>query len=326
MKNTVGIVILNYNGANDTIECLESLKKNSMVNKVDIFVLDNGSEIDDIIKLEKYAQGNNFAISSISKLEDKTILDNNKHFFIKSALNYGFAGGNNIIIKKIQDLYKYILLLNNDTIVRHDFLQKMLNLFEQDSNVGFGSCRINNYYNQTLLWNCGGKLRPWGLRRYYTENDLHKMPSIINAEFITGCALFIRSSVIRKYGTLTNDFFHGEEDFNFCWRMKKNHIKGKCINETLVYHKVSATSQKSGGQPGKLASYYAYRIVDMKQFYPKIIWTVWMNILIQLLKIRWVRAGYSKEEIKKMSNIIKHASKLNTINREDTLKMWDLTY
>lgn len=38
--------------------------------------------------------------------------------------------------------------------------------------------------------------------------------------------------------------FHGEEDFNFCWRMKKNHIKGKCINQTLVYHKVSATSSK----------------------------------------------------------------------------------
>ena len=60
------------------------------------------------------------------------------------------------------------------------------------------------------------------------------MPDIIDAEFITGCALFIRSSVIEKYGTLSDDFFHGEEDFNFCWRMKKNHIKGKCINQTLA--------------------------------------------------------------------------------------------
>lgn len=64
------------------------------------------------------------------------------------------------------------------------------------------------------------------------------MPDIITAEFITGCALFIRSTIIKKYGGLTDDFFHGEEDFNFCWRMKKNHIKGKCLNKVLVYHKV----------------------------------------------------------------------------------------
>ena len=154
----------------------------------------------------------------------------------------------------------------------------------------------------------------------------NKMPYLINAEFITGCALFIRSSIIEKYGALSNDFFHGEEDFNFCWRMKKKHIQGKCINETLVYHKVSATSQKTGGQSGKMASYYAYRIVDMKQFYPKLVWFIWKDVLTMILKIRWKRAGYSQNEIRQMLDIIRRTSKLKSINREDTLRIWNLTY
>ena len=102
--------------------------------------------------------------------------------------------------------------------------------------------------------------------------------------------------------------------------------KGKCINKTLVYHKVSATSNKNGIQPGKMAGYYAYRIVDMKQFYSVFIWNIWKFSLIQILKIRWIKGGYTRTEIKKMMDIIRRTSKLNAISREDTLKIWDLSY
>ena len=107
---------------------------------------------------------------------------------------------------------------------------------------------------------------------------------------------------------------------------EKNHVKGKCINKTLVYHKVSATSNKNGIQPGKMAGYYAYRIVDMKQFYSVFIWNIWKFSLIQILKIRWIKGGYTRTEIKKMMDIIRRTSKLNAISREDTLKIWDLSY
>ena len=75
-----------------------------------------------------------------------------------------------------------------------------------------------------------------------------------------------------------------------------------------------------------MASYYAYRIVDMKQFYSVFIWNIWKFVLMQILKIRWIRGGYTQEEIRKMMDIIKRTSKLNAINREDTLKIWNLTY
>ena len=323
MRN-LAILLLNYNGSDDTIECIESLDNTTTNFDYDIYIIDNASRKEEVNILKRYiSRREEFSICSDDVFERKRIKGN---ILILSNDNAGFAGGNNKIIKAIYEDYAYILLLNNDTIVKTSFLEKMLDLLNEDTTIGFASCKINNYYDHNLLWNCGGKLRPWGVRKYYSEEELRRMPNIIEAEFITGCALFIRSSVIKKYGSLSDDFFHGEEDFNFCWRMKKNHIKGKCINETLVYHKVSATSKKDGMQPGKMAGYYAYRIVDMKQFYSKIVWYMWKSVLMQILKIRWKRAGYSEEEIRKMLDIIRRMSKKKSINRVDTLKIWDLSY
>ena len=75
-----------------------------------------------------------------------------------------------------------------------------------------------------------------------------------------------------------------------------------------------------------MAGYYAYRMVDMKQFYSVFIWNIWKFSLIQILKIRWIKGGYTRTEIKKMMDIIRRTSKLNAISREDTLKIWDLSY
>ena len=321
---SLAIILLNYNGSSDTIECIESLDNTITNYEYDMYIIDNASRKEEVDILKKYISSREkFGIYSGDIFERNKVKGN---LLILSNDNVGFAGGNNKVIKAIYEDYAYVLLLNNDTVVQTDFLEKMLSLLNEDPTIGFASCRINNYYDRKLLWNCGGKLRPWGLRKYYSEEELKRMPKVIDAEFITGCALFIRSSVIKKYGALSDNFFHGEEDFNFCWRMKKNHIKGKCINETLVYHKVSATSKNDGMQPGKMAGYYAYRIVDMKQFYSSITWHIWRKGLTQILKIRWKKAEYSEEEIRRMLDIISRVSKMKSINREDTLKIWDLTY
>ena len=55
-------------------------------------------------------------------------------------------------------------------------------------------------------------------------------------------------------------------------------------------------------------------------------YALWKFSLIQILKIRWIKGGYTRTEIKKMMDIIRRTSKLNAISREDTLKIWDLSY
>lgn len=320
----VAIILLNYNGSLDTIECVQSLNNMITDYKYDIYIWDNNSRKSEIDILKEYLKDKaDFKICTENTFEKEKCKNN---LLILSSDNLGFAGGNNKVIQSIYKEYSYVLLLNNDTVVQPDFIERMLDLMNEDREIGFASCRINNYYDRSLLWNCGGKLRPWGLRKYYSEKEVNNMPDIITAEFITGCALFIRSTIIKKYGGLTDDFFHGEEDFNFCWRMKKKHIKGKCLNKVLVYHKVSATSKMDGGKPGKMVSYYAYRMVDMKNFYSPIMWCIWKQLLTLILKVRWKRAEYSTVEVKKMLDILKRASKLQSLNREDTLKIWNLTY
>ena len=65
---------------------------------------------------------------------------------ILSSDNLGFAGGNNKVIQSIYKEYSYVLLLNNDTVVQPDFIERMLDLMNEDREIGFASCRINNYY------------------------------------------------------------------------------------------------------------------------------------------------------------------------------------
>jgi GT2 family glycosyltransferase len=324
MLKDVAIILLNYNGSEDTIECIKSLDSMNTEYGYDVYIIDNDSRKEEAeVLIEYIKRREDFSIC----LEDVPNKGETKgNVLILSNDNVGFAGGNNRIIRAIYKRYEYILLLNNDTVVKTDFLKKMLDLMNEDKEIGFASCKINNYYNRELLWNCGGVLRPWGLRKYYSDAELSRKPEVINAEFITGCALFIRSSIIEKYGALSDDFFHGEEDFNFCWRMKKYHVKGRCINRVLVYHKVNATSNKIGLLPGKVVGYFACRIVDMKQFYSKPLWNVWKLGLTWILKLRWIREGYSKDEIKKMLDILSRVSKQDSIDRDDTLKIWKLTY
>ena len=319
----LAVISLNYNGSDDTIECLKSLSESKTNCSYHVFVLDNDSAA-----AEKQA-----LVSSLSTNKEYTILsledfsklnDYSGNYLVLSSENLGFAKGNNKIIEKIYREYRYVLLLNNDTVVTQDFIQKMIDYMDHNPVVGFSSCKINYYYDPEDMWNCGGVLRPWGLRKYFTEKDLKGPENTIRAGFISGCALFIRSSVIEKHGLLTDQFFFGEEDFNFCWRMKKAHVVGMCLKDTLVYHKVSKSSEKKGGIVGKKAAYYVLRIVDMKQFYPHVVWVMWKDLLVLALGMKWRRDGIGKENVKRMKQTVLEYSKRDAIRKEDLFCIWEM--
>lgn len=319
----LGIVILNFNASEDTKECIDSIFQNKTKYSYDVYVLDNGSEKEDAVKLKNTIESLNiFETTNLKNFSKNSVCLNNT--LVISDENLGFAGGNNAVINVIKNDYDYLLLLNNDTVVTENFIEEMLGSLYADKEVGFASCRINNYYDKQLLWNCGGELKPWGTRRYYTEQELEKFPSIINAEFITGCALFLEKSNLLKFDGLTTKFFHGEEDFNYCWRMKHNKVIGKCLNKTMVYHKVSISSNKFGTQPGKMVCYYVCRFIDMKLFYPHLFWLAWKQAVSLALNIKWMKIGFDKELRKNMRTVLNYYSEKDTLNKEDTIKVWKL--
>jgi len=164
----VSIIILNWNGWEDTIECLESLYQITYPN-YDVIVVDNGSEDESIEKIKEYAEGNIEVESKFfeysdrdkpikiieykreeaeaggGKEEDIADLPSNKRMIItKNEKNYGFAEGNNIgmryALKALNP--EYVLLLNNDTVVDKEFLGELVKVWESDEKIGIVGLRF----------------------------------------------------------------------------------------------------------------------------------------------------------------------------------------
>lgn len=225
MSKKVFIILLNYNGVNDTLECVKSLEAINY-NNYEIVIVDNCST------------DNSFSI-----LKEKFA---NKHHVISSGRNGGFAFGNNIgisyALKKGAD---YVLLINNDTIVEANFLDELVNTMESNEYYGITTGLILNYYNKNLVWYAGGEInwnRFYGYHCYENE-DIDKL-NLYEREvtFATGCLMLIRREVIDRLGGLPEEYFMYYEDVDYCANIQENRYK-ICFNpKSVIYHKISASS------------------------------------------------------------------------------------
>lgn len=314
------IIILNWNGWEDTVECLSSLKN---VNE-DFFIvlIDNGSTNDSIAKISYYLKYNwPYDYYFHKENDDIHINTIKKHDIIFYSLkeNYGFAKGNNKgleLAKKFNP--KFGLLLNNDTIVDSHFLTNLLSFKKSYPKFSILTPLIFFYSNKNIIWNAGGKLL-WGFRKYYyvgekKENINNK--NYIKISFITGCCLFFDFSIIKDNSLLTERFFHGEEDFEFSIRMKKNKIKMACVLDSIIYHKVSR-SVASNKDINKIYIYYLNRFINMKQIQNPIIYFFWKSLYKPYIKILLSRQNYGKKLIKNfIVRLNKESKELDEVNKE----------
>jgi len=272
------VIILNWNGNNDTYECIESLEK--VPNNFEVILIDNGSSSDNRISLTQWLNSK----YSFNKKEEQNIIDdivneNLTFFYNNMKVNYfslkenlGFAKGNNFGINYAfkQSLNPLVLLLNNDTIVESGFLNLLINKIESDSNIIAVTPRIHFEHNKKLIWNCGGKLTWFGNRRYYFagENiDNINNNADLQISFITGCALLFRPKLI---GLLTEKFFFGEEDFEFSLRVQKTNLKMYCVWDSVIYHKVGRSVNLNFDRSyNRLFVHYANRLIDHKFYFSK---------------------------------------------------------
>jgi len=217
----VFIIIVNWNGNEDTIECLESLKNNDYPN-YKVVIVDNGSDK----KIE------------ISDSEIKVIY--NKE-------NLGFSGGNNIGIKyALENNADYILLLNNDTIVSNDFLSKMIKFAQKNKQVGIIGPKIY-FPNSKKIWFAGGKIN-WlynkGTMRGFNQIDSgqYDKPEVQNTDFITGCCALIKKEVIKKIGLMSEEYFLYYEDTDFSLKARRAGYDCVLIPSAVIWHKGSKSA------------------------------------------------------------------------------------
>lgn len=305
----LGIIILNWNGHEDTVECIASICDNEKEHYT-IFLLDNGSNEDSVKYIEVWLK-NNYNLSYKIIDEDEflncTVLSSYTLYFIKGRQNLGFARGNNLVWNKINNMFDYTLLLNNDTVITKNAITKMLNYMERNPNTGVVSCDIRLYNQPEKLWNAGGYFTWYGDRKYFKQKkiDNYKKNNVeaIRAPFVTGCVLMVRKEIVNTYGVFTEKFFFGEEDFNYCKRLLKNDILVEVVLSSTIYHKVGTSIKKGQKKMNNFILHFSNRIINLKEFYHPLRWRLWRNLYIIAI---FVKLLHMKKNVIKVFKVIRH--------------------
>ncbi len=224
MSKELAIILVNYKKADDTVACIESLYESSYQN-FDVILVDNGS---------------NDSSVDIFKRKFPNI------HLIANQINFGFSEGNNIGIRySMEKKYDYILLLNNDTIVKTDALSHLLDTIKSQPQIGVVGSKILYYDNPDLIWFAGGNFNKNSSKGYHygiKEKDIGQYDNECETDYVTGCCLLTKQEVFKKIGILDSDYFAYLEDVDFCFRAKQAGYTIKYQPKAMIYHKVSSTS------------------------------------------------------------------------------------
>ncbi len=222
MRPIVSVIIVNWNGGKVFENCLKSLK--SLTYKDwELIVVDNASS--------------DGSLKYISKYFDKVkVIRNNK--------NVGFAPANNQGVKRAKG--KYILLLNNDTIVGKDLLSALVQKMESNPHIGVIQPKIKIMDNPELLDNSGsfftriGFLDHWG----FMKKDSREFDQEKEVFSTKGACMMTGMEIVKKVGLFDPDFVSYFEESDFCWRVWLAGYKVIFFPKTFILHKLGYTIKR----------------------------------------------------------------------------------
>ncbi len=243
----VTIVIVNWNGKKDTIECLTSLSKlSAVICQLSAIVVDNGSTDDSVQAVrKKFPQAH----------------------VIEVGRNLGFAGGNNVGIRRaLERGAEFVWLLNNDTIVDKNAVSALVDACK-DPCVGIAGSKIyfapgSEFHKERyqkpeqgkVLWYAGGLIdwqNMYASHRGVNEVDKGQYDKTEETLFVTGCSMMVKKEVFEKIGLLDEKFFAYLEDLDFCLRAKQE-------GYTLLYEPKSKLWHKNAGSSGVGSGLHQY--------------------------------------------------------------------
>lgn len=227
--NRVAIVVLNWNGIEDTISCLDSLL-NLTYENYKILVVDNGSKMDSVEALKEYKQSHEELVE---------VIYNQK--------NLGFAGGVNTGIKwALENNFDAVALFNNDATVDKNWLSELVAGLD-NKEVGISTGLLLHEDGKTID-SSGDWYSKWGLP--FPRNRGENTVFASNDGFVFGAsggATLYRSEMLRDIGLFDEDFFAYYEDADISFRAQLAGWKVYYNSEAIAYHKQGATSKKIPG-------------------------------------------------------------------------------
>jgi GT2 family glycosyltransferase len=239
--------IINHNHKDMTIDCLESIKNNVKGIDYKVVVLDNAST------------DNSSGI--IPKLFPDVI-------YIKQNVIKGFRANQNRMLKAFSGKAKYYILLNDDTVVLNDSINKMFQFMED--NLDAGICGARLIFPDGKYQISGGifpsmikeiirllNLRAWGLSsdlkgfigrylgwllpyefREYLKGFIDEV-GVREVDYVSGACMMVRNKVFKEVGFLNDDYEMYAEDIDLCYRVKSHKWKIYLNNDAKIVHKLS---------------------------------------------------------------------------------------
>lgn len=316
----VYIVILNWNGWQDTIECLESVYCQDYKN-FKVIVCDNASEDNSIQHIQAWAQGTEqfrlsndspvFSLTSsvVTKpINTRVISPENSEseknssekqaelIIIETGGNLGFAGGNNVALRyaQQQDDFDFVWLLNNDTVIEAHCLSHMVNYSQKYSGPNLCGSKIMFYDNPDVIQALGGNgYNKWtgnasmtyGRGKSVYEKIDHRYYESRLA-YITGASLLLPKSFLREIGLMEESYFLYYEEIDWC--IRNNGAYSLCYApDAKVYHKEgSSIGSPSGERPSSLLSdFYLFRnkLKFTRRYFPEALMTTYLMTILQLI-------------------------------------------
>ena len=227
----ITIVILNWNRKADTLECLDSIKRLTYPS-FSVILVDNGS-----------TDGSPDAIEHWSDGEIPVTL-------IRNEKNLGFVGGSNQGMRHaLATDTDYVFLLNNDTVVKPDVLNILVQVAERSEEIGMVGPKIYQYGKGNILDSAGTRTIPWlaqGFLIGHGEEDHGQYDYPADLPYVTGTALLVKRAVLEQVGMMDEDYFCYFDDFD--WGMKAREAGYKLYLEpkAVIHHKGSQTAGLNG--------------------------------------------------------------------------------
>lgn len=222
----VGIIVLNYNGADCLVSCLQSLYQLEYKNK-EIIVVDNGSTDDSFSLAQQLFPQSIFVCNKENKGFSRGMNDGMRQAFLRGA--------------------DFCLLFNYDAEIDPQALEHLLSIAQKNPQAGLLSPIIYEKENKHI-WFAKGKIEFLRMRSRHQEiSQKEFIQESYQSEFLTGCALFVRKELVDAIGFLDEQFFLYYEDADYSLRATKAGFECLVVPKAIVWH-----SEKSKTNPEKM--------------------------------------------------------------------------
>ncbi len=290
----VSIIILNWNGYQDTIQCLESILSLDY-DRCQIIICDNGSTDCSIEKIEQWCKDNQ---SNLTHLDRQITL-------ISNGKNIGFARGNNVGIRHalLDRECEYVWILNNDTIVDPKALATLVEKCIRNNKVGICGSKLVYEYDRSKIqaWG-GGTYNKWsGISQHIGAHqpsnlDIDAESIEQNIDYIIGASMLVSRSFLETVGLMNEEYFLYFEELDWITRAGDRYSLGYC-NDSIVYHKEGASTGLNSSQAkgSSMTDYHAKRslLIYTRNYAPYALPIIYANLIMVVFK-RLIHGEYDR--------------------------------